>query len=257
MNSIPKVIHYCWFGGNPLSKSTLKCIESWKKYCPDYEIIQWNEKNFDINSNVYVKEACDSKKWAFITDYVRLFALHEYGGVYMDTDVEVIKNIDGLLHHKAFSGFELVNTIPTAIMAAQKGNDWIGMLLSYYNDRHFIKEDGSLDTTTNVVTITNMTKENYNITLDNTLQQTNGDVTFYPKDYFCPKDYQTGEITLTENTYSIHHFSGSWQTKGEKLQHEVQKRCVGIFGDKLGDKVFEFYMRLNRLSIRVINYFKK
>ena len=99
---IPKIIHYCWFGKNPLSDLAKKCIDSWKKYCPDYEIIEWNEENFDINSNVYVKEAYDSKKWAFVTDYVRLYALDKCGGIYMDTDVELLKGIDVFLENEAF-----------------------------------------------------------------------------------------------------------------------------------------------------------
>lgn len=103
---IPKIIHYIWFGGNPLPELAVKCIESWKKYCPDYEIMIWDERNFDVSVCAYTKEAYDAKKWAFVSDYVRLKALYEYGGIYMDTDVELVKSLDGFLHEKAFSGFE-------------------------------------------------------------------------------------------------------------------------------------------------------
>ena len=123
---IPKTIHYCWFGGNPLPKLAKKCIKSWKKYCPDFEIIEWNEANFDISSApLYVRQAYEAKKWAFVTDYVRLYALTSYGGIYMDTDVEVIKPLDFFLNHDAFSGFESEKSIPTGIMASKKGNIWV------------------------------------------------------------------------------------------------------------------------------------
>jgi len=153
---IPKKIHYCWFGKNPMPKLAQKCINSWNKYCSDYEIICWNEDNFDINSNEYVKEAYENKKFAFVTDYVRLYALYNYGGVYMDTDVEVLKSLDKFLENEAFSGFENTEYVPTGIMASTKGNNVIKDLLDYYKDRHFIKEDGSFDLKTNTETITSI-----------------------------------------------------------------------------------------------------
>ena len=142
-NKIPKVIHYCWFGKNPLPELAVKCINSWKKYCPDYEIIEWNENNFDLNSVTYVKEAYEAKKWAFITDYVRLFVLYEYGGVYMDTDVELLKPIDSFLTLDAFSGFESSNAVPTGIISSRKNFKFIKELLDYYNDKHFKNDDGT------------------------------------------------------------------------------------------------------------------
>lgn len=238
MSCIPKIIHYCWFGGNNLSELALKSIDSWKKYCPDYKIVEWNEKNFDINCNKYIREAYETKKWAFVTDYVRLFVLSKYGGIYMDTDVEVVRNIDEFLHNQAFLGFETTDTISTAIIGAMKGNPWIKTLLPYYDNRHFISEDGSFDTTTNVDIITKMTKANYSLELNNTLQKTNGDVSIYPKDYFCPKDYFTGRINITQNTYTIHHFSASWHTQEERLQHEKLKRYMNTFGERWGHKIY-------------------
>ena len=128
---IPKKIHYCWFGGNPKPKLAEKCIKSWKKYCPDYELVEWNETTFDIDSApLFVRQAFESKKWAFITDYVRLWAMYNYGGIYMDTDVEVVKPLDRFLSEKAFSGFESSNYVPTGIMASEKDNPVIGELLS-------------------------------------------------------------------------------------------------------------------------------
>ena len=138
---IPKKIHYIWVGGNPLTPLAEKCIESWKKYCPDYEIVRWDESNFDVNQNQYCKEAYENKKWAFVSDYIRLKVLYEEGGIYMDTDVEVVKPLDKFLSNPAFSGFENDTMIPTGIIASEKNNPWVDKLLKKYDDKHFIKKN--------------------------------------------------------------------------------------------------------------------
>ena len=214
---IPKIIHYCWFGGKKKPELAKKCIRSWKKYCPDYKIIEWNEENFDINYNAYVKEAYDSQKWAFVTDVVRLYAMVNFGGIYMDTDVEVLRPLDELLKYEAVSGFEDQEHIPTGLMACEKGHPLFTELLDEYKQLHFIKADGSLDLTTNVIRITNACKK-YGFTPNNPLQTING-FTLLPNDYLCPKSYETGEINLTENSYTIHHFNASWHSKAEKKAH--------------------------------------
>ena len=205
---IPKIIHYCWFGGNPLPEDAKYYISSWKKYLPDYTIKEWNESNFDLNSNNYVREAYDVKKWAFITDYVRLYALSTEGGIYMDTDVEVLRSLDELLNEKGFSGFERFDAVQTGIMASEKNHPFINELLHEYDNIHFVNENGKLDLTTNVVRITNTAQKN-GLVLNNEKQIVR-DFTFYPKDYFCPKNPRTYEVELTTNTYTIHHFAGSW-----------------------------------------------
>ena len=139
---IPKIIHYCWFGRNPLPPLAKKCIASWKKHLPEYEIKEWNEDNFDLDMFPYDREAYDNRKFAFVTDIVRLYALYNEGGIYMDTDVEVLKSLDGFLHHTAFSGFENETDVPTGIMASEKGGLWAKENLEYYNGRHFVKSDG-------------------------------------------------------------------------------------------------------------------
>ena len=224
---IPKVIHYCWFGRNPLPPLAIKCIESWKQYLPDYEIKEWNEDNFDLNMYPYVREAYDNRKFAFVTDVVRLYALYYEGGIYMDTDVEVLRSLDPFLHHHAFSGFENDKDVPTGIMASEKGGKWAKDNLDYYNNRHFINPDGSFDLTTNVITITNYMLP-LGLKQNNTYQDFPNLITFYPKDYFCPKSYKDGKIYLTDNTVTIHHFAGSWQNNKQKIYKLVSK----ILGDK-------------------------
>ena len=149
MNKIPKKIHYCWFGNNELPEEQKKYIETWKKHCPDYEIKEWNEKNFDINSNKYVKEAYEAKKFAFVSDYVRLHALYNEGGIYMDTDIEVLKSFDVFLKHTAFIGFEDLKHIGTGVIGAEKGNKWIRLLLKDYDNISFYTKNGEIDLTTN------------------------------------------------------------------------------------------------------------
>ena len=151
---IPKKIHYIWIGGNAKPQSVYDCIESWKKACPDYEIIEWNESNFDINANRYAREAYEAKKFAFVTDYMRLVILKNEGGIYVDTDLEILKNFDGFLEHDCFFGFENQVSLLTACFGAKKGCKFIDYLLSYYDDRSFKLKGGKYDTTTNVITVT-------------------------------------------------------------------------------------------------------
>lgn len=222
---IPKIIHYCWFGGNPLPKAARECINSWKKYCPDYQIIEWNESNFDVNSNLYTKQAYENKKWAFVTDVVRLYALCNYGGIYMDTDVEIIKPLDRFLTHQAFSGFEDPENIPTGIMAAEKDHPLFKKFFEYYDSRPFLV-DGQPDLTTNVTTITNLLLPE-GFVPNNTYQEVAG-FSLYPYDYFCPRDIHTMKLVVTENTYTIHHFAGSWLPKEdvERQKYKIRKNKI-------------------------------
>ena len=190
---IPKTIHYCWFGGNPLPQLAQDCIASWKKYLPDYELVEWNEKNFPFEKFPFAQEALDNRKFAFVSDVCRLYALKEYGGIYMDTDVEVLKSLDIFLHHAAFSGFENDDYVPTGIMASEKNSQWATDLLKYYDNRSFIKENGELDIQSNTYIITEMMKEK-GFVMNNKFQEIEDYVAFYPNDYFCPKSYKTGSI---------------------------------------------------------------
>lgn len=205
---IPKKIHYCWFGRGQMPPLARKCIESWRKFLPDYEIIEWNEDNFDLDAYPYAREAYDARKFAFVTDVVRLHALYTQGGIYMDTDVEVLKPLDSLLGFDAVSGFESSTQIPTGLMACLDGHALFKEMLDDYLGRHFIQADGTPDLTTNVTRITEIcTRHGFK---PNGKRQTVAGFTLLPADYLCPKDFRTGEIHLTPNTLTIHHFSGSW-----------------------------------------------
>lgn len=227
---IPKTIHYCWFGGNSLSPLAKKCIESWRKHCPDYKIIEWNESNFDINCNTFVKQAYENKKYAFVSDYARLYVMYNYGGIYMDTDVEVVRPLDEFLVHKAFSGFEREIYIPTGIMASEKEFPLFKKLLDYYKDRNFVKEDGTLDTITNSVIITNILK-NMGFCADNSFQ-TIENLALYPTDYFCPLNGATGKLSITKNTATIHWFSNTWASPGRRVVSRISRIGKRFLGEK-------------------------
>lgn len=227
---IPKVIHYCWFGRGQLPDLAQKCIASWKTYLPDYKMKLWNEDTFNVNSIPYVKEAYEAGKYAFVTDYVRLFALYNIGGIYMDTDVEILKSLDDLLHIPAFSGFEgnKHSSFPTGIMASVKGGVWAKEQLEYYDDIHFINSDGIYNMTTNTQTISRIMGNN-GFALNGKYQVYKNEMHAFPQDYFCPKS-STGIITLTQNTYCIHHFAGSWinPSQWNKFKQYVSKYILGV-----------------------------
>ena len=211
---IEKKIHYCWFGGKDKPELAKKCIESWKKFCPDYEFVEWNEQNFDVNSNLYVKQAYEAKKFAFVTDYVRLYAMYTQGGIYMDTDVMVLKSLDEFLIHDAFSGFENKANIPTGIMACKKGNPLFKELLSYYDTASFFNEDGSLNMTTNVKIITDMlTPKGF---IPNGKFQVVEGFALYPQNVFCPLHKKLNNKKYMKNTFTIHYFAGSWKSEATK-----------------------------------------
>lgn len=235
---IPKIIHYCWFGCGPMPELALMCIESWHRYMPDYEYKLWNEDNFDINCNRYVKEAYEAKKFAFVTDYVRLYALYTEGGIYMDTDVEVLKPYDDLLSLPGFTGYEGSKYLPpvTGTMASEAGHEWVKEQLDVYDEAHFINADGTMDLTTNTFRIAEIMKRG-GFVQDGKKQVYKG-MHIFPVDYFCPRQ-TTGEILITENTYCDHHFVGSWSEKNSNnwLLRVFGPKCSVVL-IKLKRKIF-------------------
>lgn len=240
--SIPKIIHYCWFGRNPKSKLAEKCIKSWKKFCPDYEIIEWNEDNFDISAAPnYVKQAYEAKRWAFVTDYVRLRGLLEMGGIYMDTDVEVIRPLDPYLEQEAFAGFESLKGVQTGLLACQKGFPLFQEFLQHYDTASFLREDGTPDTTTNVEVLTRLCRK-YGLQMNDKFQVVEG-LAVYPREVFCPVDFDTKKLKKTRKTVVIHWFSGSWHTEEElevMRQEKLQQRREKLSNLRyaVGNKLF-------------------
>lgn len=235
-NLIPKVIHYCWFGRNPLPKSALKCIESWKKFLPDYEIKEWNEDNFDVNIIPYTKEAYEAKKYAFVSDYARFWILYNYGGIYFDTDVEIIKPIYDILQKGAFMGIEveskqnkapLIN--PGLGIAAPSGLGFYNNVLKHYSTLHFIDANGEPNTIT-VVTHTSNLLNNEGLKASNGIQEI-ANIWIYPQDYFNPLNDNTAELKITNNTRSIHWYTKTWEKKRNPIVSWTTRRIHRYFGE--------------------------
>lgn len=235
---IPKTIHYCWFGRNPLPKSAIKCIDSWRKFFPDYEIKEWNEDNFDVNMIPYTAESYQANKYAFVSDYARFWILYHYGGIYFDTDVEVIKPMDDIVAKGAFMGIEVEagkdNPYPLVApglgIAVEQKHPFYKKLLEYYSGIHFLKEDGTLNQMT-VVRHTSHLLVEEGMRADNQLQNVSG-IWIYPVDYFNPLDDLTGRLDITNNTRTIHWYSRTWQDQSPFMQW-LSRMSHRIFGLRL------------------------
>ena len=226
---IPKIIHYCWFGGKELSKDAKKYINSWHSLCPDYKIIEWNETNFDVKTVPYVREAYEEKKWAFVSDYVRLYVLKKYGGIYLDTDVEVIKSLDPFLYNKVFIGAESKYSICTAVIGAERNALFIGELLELYDEIHFKNQRG-IDLTPNSQRIFAYLENVYNYKASNKPIYWNN-FTLYPKDYFSPINCYTYKQEITVDTYCIHRFAGTWKSRNELYSNKIKALITRIIGE--------------------------
>lgn len=232
MNNIPKIIHYCWFGKKEKPGIVKRCIKSWERVLSGYKIVEWNEDNFDINSNKFVRQAYDAGKFAFVSDYVRVYALYNYGGIYLDTDVEVCKKFpDNILNNSSFWGFEEKNFIATSTIGASKENKLIKQFLDLYNDKQFFKEDGSSNTLTNVAIISDVVKK-LGIKLDGSYQDIEGLATIYPQEYFSPYDYINCYSKATQNTYTIHHYYKSWLPMSVRFKTSIKKIGAQVIGGK-------------------------
>ena len=225
-----KSIHYCWFGRKEKPNPVLKCIESWRKFFPDFEIKEWNEDNFDIDCNKYVKQAYDSKMYAFVSDYARFWVLFNFGGLYFDTDVEAIRPFDALLDDAAFAGLETKEYVAPGLViwCKNKGNTIIKDMLNNYSDLEFINSDGTFNTLTVCVYFTEILKR-YGFAKGN-VKQICGDFTIYPIEYFCPYNDLTGALNITSNTYTIHWYHKTWMSKRQIYQNKCTRVLHRIFG---------------------------
>lgn len=232
---IPKIIHYCWFGRNPLPPLAQKCIESWKKYLPNYEIKEWNEDNFDVNMIPFTKEAYAAKKYAFVSDFARYFILNRYGGIYFDTDVEIIKPLDDVLDLGSFMGFErnpcfweeaLVN--PGLGLAMQPNSKLVHDILDLYLKMHFVLPDGSYNTKKTVVHYTTEVLWKHGLKDISGIQKL-PEVTLYPSDYFAPIDFVTGHLKVTKNTRTVHRYMASWKEQQNKSTKDYIKHYIPLF----------------------------
>jgi Mannosyltransferase OCH1 and related enzymes len=223
---IPQTIHYCWFGNNPLSQETLDYIKTWKKHLPEYQIIQWDESNFDTDSVIWVKEAIENKKYAFATDYIRLDILYRYGGIYFDTDVEVLQSLDDLLELPYFIGAEnTIHGINTALIATQPKSPWIKCCLEHYRDRHFLR-NGKMDMRVNPELIKDtLLKNGYALNPISTKREFSFEekhFNIFPATWFSPKNED--KIELSKDTYVIHHYLNSWRNEKKTFMNTFKEK---------------------------------
>ncbi len=242
-----KYIHYCWFGGNKMPRKFKKYIKTWKKYLPDYEIMEWNEKNFDINFCDFVKKAYDNKKWAFVSDVTRLYALYNYGGIYFDTDIEVTKKFDDILENEIWLGRETNEYLATAMIGAKEAkNKHIKNLLDVYKKAKFNADD--LYSITSPKVLTNyFAKLGLKNSSEN--QVLKDDIHIYARDYFNPKSYDGLDEQFSENTCMIHHFDGSWTSLDEKIAIWFVRHHLGSLA-KPTFKIFAFARKVKAKIIK-------
>ncbi len=247
---IPKVIHYCWFGRNPLPKSALKCIESWRKFFPDYDIKQWNEDNYDVNMIPYTKEAYEVKKYAFVSDYARFWILYNHGGIYFDTDVKVIKPFDEIIARGPFMGREAgaflknicdnyhgegLAVAPGLGLGVNSVHPLYKEFLDLYDNLTFKNKDGSLNTKT-IVSYTSEILVKHGLGNENNKPQNIDGIWIYPSDAFCPMDHTNGyKITLTNKTVSIHLYDNSWNDHSyiNRIIRKFKNIIIRLFGKKI------------------------
>lgn len=225
---IPKVIHYCWFGRGEKPKLAQKCIASWKKHCKDYQIIEWNEDNFDVRSNAYTRMCYENKKYAFLSDYVRLLVVAEHGGIYLDTDVEVLKPFDDLLEYPAYFGFENDEAVNTGLgFGAEPGSEAVKAMLKAY-DQLLDGQSGTIGCP--ILNTEALCKMGLEL---NGCKQVSEHFVVFPKDFLNPYDAPTGRLTITDQTYSIHWFGGAWMSKSDRIRRKLMQPIHRIFGTNL------------------------
>jgi len=235
---IPKIIHYCWFGGKEKPESVKRMIESWKKACPDFEIKEWNESNYDINKHPFMQKAKECGKWSFVSDFARLDILYENGGVYLDTDVELVKSLSPLCELKGFMGFERDDLVNDGQgFGGEQGLTVLKEMLEVYDGNSF--DEGFVESPilrTEVLARHGLVK--------NGSEQIIADMCILPREFFCPRNYYTGRIEITENTFGIHYYDGTWKNKKEKRYEKLMRFLCRTFGEKCGFELFKKLMIL-------------
>ena len=231
---IPKVIHYCWFGKKEIPAQFLKYMESWKIHCPEYEIVRWDENNYDVSKSRYMKQAYDAGKWAFVSDYARLDIIYQYGGIYLDTDVEIIKNLNDLLYDEMYCGFEQNNYINFGLgYGAVQGHAVLADLIEQYNNMDFLKEDGQYNQTACAVyQLEEMIKLGFCVS---NVYQCMNKIAVYPSEVFAPQNLLGDEMHITENTYSIHHYSSTWWNNEEAISMNELKKNLQMYKTRIGN----------------------
>lgn len=236
--AIPKIVHYCWFGGKEKPDNVKKCIESWKKFLPDYELMEWNEGNFNIDKLQYTKQAYAARKYAFVSDVARIEALYQYGGFYMDTDVEVLKSFTPLLESRCVLGMEEKEYVATSFMAFEKEHPLVEEFLKLYENISFLDKNGQINTGTNVAKLTNMLVKK-GFAQEDHYQELDDGIKIYPKEFFSPYDYINCYYNITENSYCVHHFAVTWMSKKEQVKKGIKKKIVKVLGPERMNKFRE------------------
>lgn len=245
---IPHIIHYIWFGGGPKTELIEECIQSWKEKLPGWEIKEWNENNFDIESCAYMKQAYESKKYAFASDYARFAVLYEHGGIYLDTDVELLKSFpEKMLEDSGFAGVESNSKIaPGLVFACEPQNGLVKEILDLYRGEQFVLEDGTKNTVTVVEYVTKIFEKNGFVT--NGKEQLIKGIRIYPCEYFCAYDFMTREFSITENTICIHHYAGTWLSEKDKFVKKFKNRIRKIIGNEAYKRVVRIKRKLFGVS---------
>ena len=247
---IPKIIHYCWLSGEPYPADLKKYMKTWKKILPEYEFILWDTNRFDVNSSIWVKQAYECKKYAFAADYIRLYALFHFGGIYLDTDVEVLRSYNPLLMLDVIAGYDHINTrIEFATFGSVKGSPFLKDLLDYYDNKTFIKENGELDIVSMPDIATQVLKEKgYKLISVKDIHEAlncryDKVIPVFPREWFCPQNWYDYKLNKTNNTYSIHHYKGAWLPDQIRKEREILRR-LGPYIPRVWRRIQHLYGKL-------------
>lgn len=245
---IPKIVHFCWLSGEPFPELITQCQNSWKEHLPDFQFILWDLKKVEGIGNTWLKQTIGAKKWAFAADFIRIYAVSQYGGVYLDADVEIVAPVDPFLNHDFFIGFEYNNDLEPAIFGAVAGHPWLADLLHYYQDREFISNNGIHDTRPLPTIFNELAAHRYGFKPNGKMLQIDSEkLAIYPCDYFSPKNIYYKKIKRTSNTVAIHHFDGSWVKKdgGYRMKQFFHRLLYALGGKMFHSQLIQIIRRIS------------